>query len=118
MHLRWAWCLGDHGCNHADILKSREVNNSAVKQAPQIGGSTVNQIEHWSFADESPDDDLIEQTSCETSSVYGFGHPPYYSNMLDVLQGKDDTAYAVDSQPELYRPYNSARDKPSATTEY
>ena len=54
----------------------------------KIGGPAVNQIEHWTFADESPDDALVEQASYETTSVYGFGHPPYYANMLDALQGK------------------------------
>jgi len=53
----------------------------------KIGGPAVNQIEHWTFGDESPDDALVQRASYETSSVYGFGHPPYYSNMLDVLQG-------------------------------
>lgn len=54
----------------------------------KIGGPAVNQIEHWIFADESPDDALVEQASYETTSVYGFGHPPYYVNMLDALTGK------------------------------
>lgn len=54
----------------------------------KIGGPAVNQIEHWSFADKSSDDDLVEQASYETTSVYGFGHPPYYANMLDALHGK------------------------------
>lgn len=54
----------------------------------KIGGPAVNQIEHWSFADKQPDDGLVEKASYETTSVYGFGHPPYYANMLDDLQGK------------------------------
>lgn len=54
----------------------------------KIGGPAVNQIEHWSFADVSADDELVEQASSETTSVYGFGHLPYYANMLDALQGK------------------------------
>ena len=54
----------------------------------KVGGPAVNQIEHWSFADISEDDSLIDQASYETTSVYGFGHPPFYGNLLDVLQGK------------------------------
>ena len=54
----------------------------------KIGGPAVNQIEHWSFADEHLDDALVDQASYETTSVYGFGHPPYYANVLDALQGK------------------------------
>ena len=56
----------------------------------RIGGQAVNQIEHWAFADESPDDKEVEQASYQTSSVYGFGHPPYYANVLDALQGKSE----------------------------
>jgi len=54
----------------------------------RIGGLAVNQVEYWKFADKQPDDLLVEQASYETSSVYGFGHTPYYANLLDVLQGK------------------------------
>ena len=56
----------------------------------KIGGPAVNKIECWDFADEQPDDDLVEQASYETTSVYGFGHPAYYSNVIDVLQGKSE----------------------------
>ncbi|WP_392346877.1 Gfo/Idh/MocA family protein [Parasynechococcus sp.] len=54
----------------------------------KIGGPAVNQIEYWTFADKAPDDDLVAQASYETTNVYGFGHPLYYENMLDALQGK------------------------------
>jgi len=54
----------------------------------KIGGPAVNRIEHWAFADDNPDDALVEHASYQTTSIYGFGHPPYYANMLDALQGK------------------------------
>ena len=54
----------------------------------KIGGPAVNQIEHWAFADERPDDAEVEQASYQTTSVYGFGHPAYYANVLDALQGQ------------------------------
>jgi UDP-N-acetyl-2-amino-2-deoxyglucuronate dehydrogenase len=79
----------------------------------RIGGHAVNQIEHWSFADESPDDGLIEQASYETTSVYGFGHPPYYANMLDALQLKGeavcDGLEGLKSLELLHGAYLSAR---------
>ena len=56
----------------------------------KIGGPAVNQIEHWAFADERPDDAEVGKASYQTTSVYGFGHPPYYVNMLDALQGKEE----------------------------
>ena len=81
----------------------------------KIGGPAVNQIEHWVFADESDDDVLVEQASYETTSVYGFGHPPYYANMLDALQGKAealcDGQQGLLSLELLSAAYRSARRK-------
>ncbi len=34
------------------------------------------------------DDALVEQASYETTSVYGFGHPLYYDNVINVLRGE------------------------------
>ena len=81
----------------------------------KIGGPAVNQIEHWSFADESADDALVEQASYETTSIYGFGHPPYYANMLDALQGKADALcdgqQGLRSLELLIGAYRSAKEK-------
>jgi UDP-N-acetyl-2-amino-2-deoxyglucuronate dehydrogenase len=80
----------------------------------RIGGPAVNQIEHWVFADESPDDALVEQASYATTSVYGFGHPPYYANVLDALQGESealcDGREGLRSLELLIGAYRSARD--------
>lgn len=81
----------------------------------KIGGPAVNQIEHWAFADESEEDALVEKASYETTSVYGFGHPPYYANVLDCLQGKAeaqcDGREGLRSLELLIAAYLSARDK-------
>ena len=80
----------------------------------KIGGTAVNRIEHWAFADCSPDDDLVEQASYETTSIYGFGHPPYYANVLEALQGKADPLCngreGLRSLEILIGAYRSARD--------
>lgn len=80
----------------------------------RIGGQAVNHIEHWSFADECDDDHLVEQASYTTTSVYGFGHPPYYSNMLKTLQGEEsalcDGREGLRSLELLTAAYRSARD--------
>jgi len=80
----------------------------------RIGGPAVNQIEHWAFAEESPDDALVEQASYATTSVYGFGHPPYYANVLDALQGKAEELCngreGLRSLELLIGAYRSARD--------
>ena len=80
----------------------------------KIGGPAVNKIEQWAFADESPDDTEVEQASYATTSVYGFGHPPYYANVLDALQGKAvalcDGREGLRSLELLIGAYRSARD--------
>ncbi|MFM7087169.1 MAG: Gfo/Idh/MocA family oxidoreductase [Cyanobium sp.] len=80
----------------------------------RIGGPTVNRIETWTFADSSPDDAAVEQASYETTSTYGFGHPLYYANVLDTLQGKApaccDGREGLRSLELLSAAYRSARE--------
>ena len=54
----------------------------------RIGGTAVNRIEHWSFADYDDDDKLVASVSTNPPSVYGFGHAGYYRNVLAVLRGE------------------------------
>lgn len=58
--------------------------NGTVK----IGGIAVNKIEHWEFKDYDDDDRLVNDTTTMPSSVYGFGHTGFLSNVVEVLQGK------------------------------
>ncbi|CAL7963061.1 UDP-N-acetyl-2-amino-2-deoxyglucuronate dehydrogenase [Gammaproteobacteria bacterium] len=58
------------------------------KGTAKIGGVAVNEIQHWEFADKQPEDEDIKLASYETTSVYGFGHPRYYENVINVLRGK------------------------------
>lgn len=58
------------------------------KGTVRVGGVAVNDIQEWQFAQADEDDALVKDASYETTSVYGFGHPLYYANVLDVLQGK------------------------------
>ena len=58
------------------------------KGSVRIGGTAVNRIEHWSFADYDDDDKLVDSASTNPSSVYGFGHAGYYRNVLAVLRGE------------------------------
>jgi UDP-N-acetyl-2-amino-2-deoxyglucuronate dehydrogenase len=79
-----------------------------------IGGLAVNEIKHWEF--QSPDamDERIKDASYETTSVYGFGHPLYYRNVIDTLQGKaqaeTDGREGLKSLELLIGMYQSARD--------
>src|SRR3546814_17583155 len=44
-------------------------------------------VKEWQFAEPHPDDAGIAEASYETTSVYGFGHPLYYRNVIDVMRG-------------------------------
>ena len=59
--------------------------NGSVK----LGGVALNEILHWDFTDSDPDDNEIKNANYETSSIYGFGHPLYYKNVIDVMKGID-----------------------------
>jgi UDP-N-acetyl-2-amino-2-deoxyglucuronate dehydrogenase len=56
----------------------------------KIGGTSVNKVEHWSFAEYDDDDKLVETGTINTNppTVYGFGHEGYYRNVLAVLRGQ------------------------------
>ena len=54
----------------------------------RIGGVAVNEIQHWEFAERRPEDEQAGKASYETPSVYGFGHPLYYDNVIRTLRGE------------------------------
>lgn len=58
------------------------------KGTVKVGGTAVNRIEHWQFADYDDDDKLVEAASTNPPSVYGHGHEAYYRNVLQVLRGE------------------------------
>jgi len=80
----------------------------------RIGGVAVNEIQQWEFARSDPDDDKVRDASYETTSVYGFGHPLYYDNVIKVLRGEaepeTDGREGLKSLEVLIAAYKSARD--------
>ena len=58
------------------------------KGSVKIGGTAVNRVEHWTFADYDDDDKLVEAATTNPPTVYGFGHDGYYHNVLAVLRGQ------------------------------
>ena len=62
------------------------------KGTAKIGGTAVNKVEHWEFADAREDDVRIREMDSNPPNVYGYGHEGYYRNVLAVLRG--------DAQPE------------------
>lgn len=84
------------------------------KGTVRIGGVAVNEVQHWEFADSDADDDKVKEASYETTSVYGFGHPLYYDNVVRVLRGEGepetDGREGLRSLELLIASYLSARD--------
>jgi UDP-N-acetyl-2-amino-2-deoxyglucuronate dehydrogenase len=58
------------------------------KGSVKVGGTAVNRVETWLFADYDDDDKLVESASTNPPNVYGFGHEGYYRNVLAVLRGE------------------------------
>jgi UDP-N-acetyl-2-amino-2-deoxyglucuronate dehydrogenase len=54
----------------------------------RIGGVAVNDIQIWQFDKTKEYDSSVKKINYETNSVYGFGHPLYYRNVVDVLRGE------------------------------
>ncbi|WP_397535123.1 Gfo/Idh/MocA family protein [Roseateles sp.] len=84
------------------------------KGTVKIGGTAVNKIEHWAFAEPRPEDAGVLSASYETGSVYGFGHPLYYDNVIKTLRGEAhaevDGYEGLRSLEILIAAYRSARD--------
>jgi UDP-N-acetyl-2-amino-2-deoxyglucuronate dehydrogenase len=85
------------------------------KGSVKIGGLAVNDIELWNFDDSQPEDNMIKDASYNTTSVYGFGHPAYYANVIKVLRGEcepeTDGREGLKSLEILIAAYLSARDQ-------
>jgi UDP-N-acetyl-2-amino-2-deoxyglucuronate dehydrogenase len=84
------------------------------KGTVRVGGMAVNEIQHWEFSDMSPEDEEIKQANYATTSVYGFGHPLYYDNVIQVMRGEaepeTDGRAGLKSLETLVAAYLSARE--------
>jgi len=117
INLRWRnGALGSVAVTMLTYPKNMEGSITILgeKGSVKVGGVAVNQIEHWDFEDKRPEDDDIVKASYETTSVYGFGHPLYYDNVIEVLQGEakaeTDGREGLRSLELLIAAYRSARD--------
>jgi UDP-N-acetyl-2-amino-2-deoxyglucuronate dehydrogenase len=57
------------------------------KGSVKVGGTAVNRVDTWLFAEYDDDDKLVEAANTNPPNVYGFGHEGYYRNVLKVLRG-------------------------------
>ena len=84
------------------------------KGSARVGGVAVNEIEHWEFDAADPMDARIADASYQTTSVYGFGHPRYYDNVINTIAGhsqpETDGREGLKSLELLIAMYMSARD--------
>ena len=115
--IRWrTGALGSMNVTMLTYPKNLEGSITIIgeKGTVRIGGVAVNKVEHWEFADSDPDDKTVEQASYDTTSVYGFGHPLYYDNVIKSLRGEavpdTDGREGLHSLEVLIATYISARD--------
>lgn len=84
------------------------------KGSVRVGGVAVNEIQLWQFAELDPMDEQAKAASYETTSLYGFGHPLYYDNVIRTLRGQaeaeTDGREGLRSLELLIAMYKSARD--------
>ena len=80
----------------------------------RIGGVAVNEIQRWEFESSHDMDRQVSEANYETTSVYGFGHPLYYDNVIRTLRGEaeaeTDGREGLRSLELLIALYKSARD--------
>lgn len=115
--LRWrSGALGSLSVTMLTYPKNLEGSITILgeKGTARIGGVAVNEVQEWRFAEPHPDDDAVGEASYQTTSVYGFGHPLYYRNVIDVLRGEaepeTDGRSGLKSLELLTAIYRAARD--------
>lgn len=117
MNIRWrSGALGSMSVTMLTYPKNYEGSITILgeKGTVRIGGVAVNDIQHWEFTDERDYDQQVKDANYQTTSVYGFGHPLYYKNVIDVLRGETlpetDGREGLKSLEILIAAYLSARD--------
>lgn len=117
MNVRWrSGALGSMSVTMLTYPKNMEGSITILgeKGSVRIGGMAVNEIQHWEFEEPKDYDEEIKTANYETASVYGFGHPLYYKNVIDVLRGieepETDGREGLKSLEVLIAAYLSARD--------
>lgn len=117
LNIRWrSGALGSMSVTMLTYPKNFEGSITILgeKGTVRIGGMAVNEIQQWDFSDVKDYDNDVRSANYETTSVYGFGHPLYYKNVIDVLRGRaesdTDGREGLKSLEVLIAAYLSARD--------
>lgn len=117
MNIRWRnGALGSMSATMLTYPKNYEGSITILgeKGTVRVGGVAVNEIQHWEFAETKDYDTRIKEVNYQTNSVYGFGHPLYFKNVIEVLRGdvepETDGREGLKSLEVLIAAYLSARD--------
>ncbi len=117
MNIRWrSGAMGSMNVTMLTYPKNLEGSITIIGEngTVKVGGVAVNEIQHWEFAEPHEDDEKVKDVSYETTSVYGFGHPLYYDNVIKTLCGEakpeTDGREGLRSLEMLIAAYISARD--------
>jgi UDP-N-acetyl-2-amino-2-deoxyglucuronate dehydrogenase len=117
LNLQWrSGALGSMTVSMLTYPKNLEGSITIIgeKGTVRLGGVAVNEFEQWEFSEPDEDDKLIEDANYQTTSVYGFGHPRYYENVIQTLRGQaqpeTDGREGLRSLELLIASYLSARD--------
>ena len=117
LNVRWRnGALGSMAVTMLTYPKNLEGSITIIgeKGTARVGGVAVNEIQIWDFAEPKDYDASVREASYATTSVYGFGHPLYYKNVIDVLRGEaepeTDGREGLKSLEVLIAAYRSARD--------
>jgi len=117
MNIRWRnGAMGSMSVTMLTYPKNLEGSITILgeKGTVRVGGVAVNDIQHWEFAEPMDYDVQVKEANYQTTSVYGFGHPLYFKNVIDVLRGETepetDGREGLKSLEVLIATYLSARD--------
>ncbi len=117
LNVRWrSGALGSMAVTMLTYPKNLEGSITIIgeKGTVRIAGVAVNDIQIWDFSEHKAYDAKIKEANYETDSVYGFGHPLYFNNVINVLRGEakpeTDGREGLKSLETLIAAYRSARD--------
>ena len=117
LNIRWRnGALGSMAVTMLTYPKNLEGSITILgeKGTVKVGGVAVNDIQQWEFEEPKDYDNQIKEANYQTTSVYGFGHPLYYKNVIDVMRGETepetDGREGLKSLELLIAAYLSARE--------
>jgi UDP-N-acetyl-2-amino-2-deoxyglucuronate dehydrogenase len=115
--LRWrSGALGTVNVSVLTYPKNMEGSITILgeKGTVRVGGVAVNEIQTWEFSEPQAEDSEIANANYQTTSVYGFGHPLYYENVIKTLRGEaepeTDGREGLKTLELLIAMYRSSRD--------